>query len=185
MIFDIISFKKIQEQHFIVPNSKGASTLRGKAQFTTIAQGNFIEGTPVAHDFDRSEPAAAMAVVMRPGLPPSTNLNDFDFSLGHVNVKVLTETIRQLGMKLTGIQGYCDGCAEDIAIKRAVPKVVDPFYKSSRPFHCIFMDLAGPFPSSTGGAKYLLEVVDDNTNFERAVFLSDKQHAAVMCVSSS
>ena len=83
------------------------------------------------------------------------NVNDFHTSLGHANVKVLYETAKQMSIKLTGIQEYCDGCAAAKAIKRIVPKVVDSFRKSSRRFQRISMDLVGGYPKSNGGAKYL------------------------------
>ena len=53
------------------------------------------------------------------------NVNDFHNSLGHANAEALYETAKQIGIKLTGIQEYCDGCAAAKAIKRTVPKVVD------------------------------------------------------------
>ena len=53
------------------------------------------------------------------------NVNDFHNSLSHANVKTLYETAKQISIKLTGIQEYCDGCAAAKAIKRTVPKVVD------------------------------------------------------------
>ena len=53
------------------------------------------------------------------------NVNDFHNSLGHANVKALYEIAKQMGIKLTGVQEYCDGCAAAKAIKRTVPKVVD------------------------------------------------------------
>lgn len=133
-----------------------------------------------AHDADRPEPAAAMAAVMQPGLSSTININDFHCSLRYANVKALTETAKQMGIKLTGIQGYYDECTESTTIKRAVPKVVDPSCKSSRSFQRIFINLAGSFPSSTDGAKYIIEVVNDNTNFGWGVFLSDKSSPAVV-----
>ena len=102
------------------------------------------------------------------------NVNDFHNSLGHANVKTLYGTAKQMGIKLTGIQEYCDGRAAAKAIKRTVPKVVDSSRKSSRPYQRIVMDLAGGYPKSTGGAKYLMQLLDDYTNLGRTVFLGDK-----------
>ena len=107
------------------------------------------------------------------------NVNDFRNSLGHANVKALHETAKQMGIKLTGIQEYCDGCAVAKAIKRTVSKVVDSSRKSSRPFQRIFMDPAGGYPKSTGGAAYLMQM-DDYTNFGWTVFLGDKSSSTVV-----
>ena len=117
---------------------------------------------------------------MRPGPPSSMNVNHVHNSLGHANVKDLYETAKQMGMKLTGIQEYCDGCAAAKAIKRTVPKAVDSSRKSSRPFQRIFMDLAGGYPKSTGDAKYLMQLLDDYTNFGWTVFLGDKSGPTVV-----
>ena len=108
------------------------------------------------------------------------NVNDFHNSLGHANVKALYETTKQMGIKLTGIQEYCDGYATAKAIKRTVPKVVDSSRKSSHLFQHIFMDLAGGYPKSTGGAKYLMQLLDDYTNFGWTVFLGDKSGPTVV-----
>ena len=108
------------------------------------------------------------------------NMNDFHNSLGHANVKALYETAKQMGIKLTAIQEYCDGCAAAKAIKRTVTKAVDSSRKSSRPFQRIFMDLAGGCPKSTGGAKYLMQLLDDYTNFGWTVLLGDKSGPTVV-----
>ena len=63
--------------------------------------------------------------MMRPGPPSSMNVNDFHNSLSRANVKALYETAKQIDIKLTGIQEYCDGCAAAKVIKRTVPKVAD------------------------------------------------------------
>ena len=108
------------------------------------------------------------------------NVNDFHNSLGHTNVKALYETAAQMGIKLTGIQEYCDGCAAAKAVKRTVPKVVDSSRKSSGPFQRISMDLADGYPESTGGAKYPMQLLDDYTNFGWTVFLRDKSGPTVV-----
>ena len=118
--------------------------------------------------------------MMRPGPPSSMNVNDFHNSLGHANIKALHETAKQMGIRLTGIQEYCDGCAAAKAIKT---KVVDSSRKSSRPFQRIFMDLAGGYPKSTGGATYLMQLVDDYTNFGWTVILGDKSGPTVVRAS--
>ena len=117
---------------------------------------------------------------MRPNPPSSMDVNDFHNSLRHANVKALYETAKQMGIKLTGMQEYCDGCAAAKAIKRTVPNIVDSSRKSSRPFQRIFMDLVGGYPKSTGGAMYLMQLLDDYTNFGWTVFLGDKNGLTVV-----
>ena len=119
LAFDIMSFNRIQEKHEIVLNRAGASMLGGRVRFKTFRAGNFIQATRVPHDDASLHPPAMIAAMMRPGAPSSMNVNDFHKSLGHANIKALHETAKQMGIKLTGIQEYCDGCAAVKMIKRA------------------------------------------------------------------
>ena len=178
--FDAMSFNRMQEKHEIILNGAGASMLGGRVRFKNFRAGNFIQATRVPHDDASLHSPAMVAAMMRPGAPSSMNVNDFHNSLGHANVKALYETAKQMGIKLTGIQEYCNGCATAKAIKCTVPKVVDSSRKSSRPFQRIFMDLAGGFPKSTGGAKYLMQLLDDHTNFGWTLFLGDKSGPTVV-----
>ena len=180
LAFDIISFSRIQERHEIILNRAGASMLGGRVWFKKFHAGNCIQATCVPHDDARPQPPVMVAAMMRSGPPSSMNLNDFHNSLGHANIKALYETAKQMDIKLTGIQEYCDGCASAKAIKRTVPKVVDYSRKSSRPFQRIFMDLVGGYPKSTGGEKYLMQLLDDYTNFGWTMFLGDKSGPTVV-----
>ena len=119
LAFDIMSFNRIQEKHEIVLNGAGASMLGGRVRFKTFRAGNFIQATRVPHDDASLHPPAMVAAMMRPGAPSSMNVNDFRKSLGHANIEALHENAKQMGIKLTGIQEYCDGCAAAKTIKRA------------------------------------------------------------------
>ena len=134
LAFDIMSFNRMQERHDIILNRAGASMLGGWVRFKKFRGGNFIQATRVPHDDDRPQPPAVVAVMMRPGPPSSMDVNDFHNSIGHANVKALYKTAKQMGIKLSGIQEYCDDCATAKTIKRSVPNVVDSFRKSSRAF---------------------------------------------------
>ena len=134
LAFDVISFNRMRERHEIILNRAGASTLGGRVRFKKFRAGNLIQATCAPHDDARRQPPAMVEAMTRPGPPSSMNVNDFHNSLGQANVKTLYETAKQMGIKLTGIQEYCDGCAAAKAIKRTAPKVVDSSRKSSRPF---------------------------------------------------
>ena len=180
LAFNVMFFNRMQERHEIILNRAEASMLGGRVRFKKFRAGNFIQATRVPHDDARPQPPAIVAAMMRPGPPSSMYVNDFHNSLRHVNVKALYETAKQMGIKLTGIQEYCDSCATAKAIKRTVPKVVNSSRKSSGPFQRIFIDLAGGYPKSTGGAKYLIQLLDDYTNFGWTVFLGDKSSPTVV-----
>ena len=180
LAFDIMSFNRMQQRHKIILNRAGASMLGRRVMFKKFRAGFFIQATRVPHDDACPQPPAMVAAMMRPGPPSSMNVNDFHNCLGHANVKALYETAKQMGIELTGIQEYCGGYAVAKAIKRTVPKVVDSSCKSSRPFPRIFIDLVGGYPKSTGGAKYLMQLLDDYTNFVWTVFLGDKSGPTVV-----
>lgn len=50
--------------------------------------------------------------MIRPGPPKSTHVSDFHAALGHANLEVLSDTGKEVGVKLTGLQEHCDGCTE-------------------------------------------------------------------------
>ena len=180
LAFNIMSFNRMQERHEIILTRAGPSMLGGRVRFKKFRAGNFIQTTRVPDDDARPQPPAMVAAMMRPGPPSSMNVNDLHNSLGHANVKALYETAKKMDIKLTRIQEYCDGCAAAKAIKHTIPKVVDSSRKSSRRFQRIFMGLAGDYPKSTRGAKYLMQLLDGYTNFGWTVFLGDKSGPTVV-----
>ena len=123
--YDLMPFNRMQERNEIMLNRVGALMLGRRVRFKKFRAGNFIRAIRVPHDDACPQPPAMVAAMMRPGPPSSMNVNDFHNSLGHANVKALYETAKQMGIKLTGIQEYFDGCAAAKAINRTVPKVVD------------------------------------------------------------
>lgn len=108
------------------------------------------------------------------------NVNDLHHALGHANEKTLRATARQLGIKVTGSPEYCEACGEAKAIKSPVPKKLSPSRKSPRPLHRVSLDLAGAYPASTGGSKYLLMMLDAKTNYGWVTFLRDKTSGTVV-----
>ena len=118
------------------------------------------------------DPPAMVAAVMRPGRQRSMNINDMYYSLGHANDANLSETAKQLHLKLTGHRQYCSGCGEAKAIRAAVPKTTS--FRAARPLERLFGDHTGPFSPSAGGARYCMLLVDDYSNVGWVLFLKDK-----------
>ena len=147
LAFDIMSFNRIQEKHEIVLNGAGASMLGGRVRLKKFRAGNFIQATRVPHDDASLHPPAMVAAMMRPGAPSSMNVNDFHKSLGHANIKALHETAKQMGIKLTGIQEYCDGCAAAKTIKRAASGAVPTSLAATT------SSRGGGFPAATPAAS--------------------------------
>ena len=138
--------------------------------FVKSPTGNYIAATRVKHR--SADPPAMVAAMMRPGPQRSMNCDDLHFSLGHTNDDNARETAKQKDIKVTGIRGYCDGCGESKAIRRAVSK--ETTLKAERPMKRVFVDLAGPFLTSAGGAWYCMLMVDGYTNVGWTLFLGDK-----------
>ena len=117
LAFNLIHFNCTQEKHDILMNRDGTSTLNGRVCFVKLPAGNYIQATWVEHGADLPATVAAM---MRLGQQRSINSDDLHISLGHTNDANARETAKQMGIKATGIRGYCDGCGEAKAIRRAV-----------------------------------------------------------------
>ena len=177
LAFNLMSLHRISDVHDITLNATSVSLLGGRIQFKKLFTGSYLQATRVP---PTSDPVAMAAAVMRPGKPRSMNINDLHHALGHAHEATIRETAKQMGIHVTGTQGYCDGCAEAKAIKSSVPKSVDPSRKSTRPLQRVFIDLAGPYPASTGGSRYCMMVVDDFSNFGWPVFLRDKSGPTVL-----
>ena len=170
LAFDLMSINCINERYDVLTNREGAWLLNGRVHFVKSPTGNYIAATRVKHR--SADPPAMVAAMMRPGPPRSMNCDDLHFSLGHTNDGNARETAKQRGIKVTGVRGYCDGCGESKAIKRAVPK--ETTLKAERPMKRVFVDLAGRFLTSAGGARYCMLMVDDYTNVGWTLFLGDK-----------
>ena len=91
--------------------------LDGRVLFCKEKFGNNVKATWVARPERLSALAAA---VLRPGSQRWINVDDWHCSLGHAHDAVLRETVRQLGIKVVGLLGYCDGCAGGKGIRTAV-----------------------------------------------------------------
>ena len=122
-------------------------------------------------------PPAMVAAMMWPGQQRSINSDDLHVSLGPKIDTNACETTKQVRIEVTSTRGYCDGCGEAKAIRRAVPR--EKKVKWGRPLQRLFIDLTGPYPPSAGGARYCMLVVDDNTNVRWPLLLRDKRGPAL------
>ena len=170
LAFDLMSINCIQERYDVLMNREGAWLLNDRVHFVKSPTGNYIAATRVKHR--SADPPAMVAAMMRPGPQRSMNCDDLHFSLGHTNDDNARETAKQRGIKVTGVRVYCDGCGQSKAIRRAVPK--ETTLNVERPMTRVFVDLAGPFLTSAGGARYCMLMVDDYTDVGWTLFLGDK-----------
>ena len=180
LAFDLMSFSCIEEKQDIIMDRDGTWIRNGQVHFVKPLAGNYIQSTWVEHG---AGPPVVMGAMMWPEQQRGINSDDLHISLGHTNDANARETAKQMGIKVTGTRGYCDGCGEAKAIRRAVPR--ETKVKSMGPLQRVFIDLTGPYPPSAGGAWYCMLVVNDNTNVGWPLFLRDKRdptlcHASVL-----
>lgn len=151
-----------------------------KVHFTLLGDGNYVQGTRVPQDDQGSAPTLAAAVV-RPGRQRSMNMNDLLHQvLAHGNEATIKETSKQLGIKVTSLVEFCDTCAEAKAFNVSTSRFLSPLRIPPRPFHRVVIDLAGGYAASTGGARFLMMILDLCTNYGWTEFLPDKSGAAVL-----
>ena len=97
--------------------------------------------------------------------------------VSHAHDAVLPETARQMGIKVMGRFGYCDGGAGWKGIHKIVAKSTS--CRAEKRMQRLYADLAGPLPTSTGCARYRLMIIDDATNTGLSIFLPDNSPATV------
>ena len=168
VLFFLCSLSVIQEAHVITLDHEGANMLDGGVFFRKEKLGNYVEATRVAR---HGKPPALAASVLRPGRQRCIDVNDLHCFLGHAHDAILRDTARQMGIKVTGRLGYCDGCAGGKGIHKAVAKSTS--CRAEKRMQRLYV------PTSAGGARYCLMIVDDATNLGWQIFLPDKSTATV------
>ena len=143
LAFDLMSFNRIQDKHDILMNRDGTWIFDGRVHFVKLPTGNYIQAARVEHGAD---PPAMVAAMMRPGQQQGINNDGLQISLGHTNDAIARAAAKQMGTKVADTRGYCDGCSEAKAIRRAVPRKTK--VKSGRPLQRVFIDPTGPYPPS-------------------------------------
>ena len=176
--FDL-SFNVIQEEQVITLDHNGAHMLNGRVFFRKGKIGNYVKVTGVAR---HEKPPALAAVVLRPGGHRWIGVNDLHCSLGHAHDTVVRENARQMGI-MTGSWGYSDGCAGGEGIRKAIANSTS--CRAEKRMQRLFTVITGPLPTSSGGARYCLMIVDDATNVDWPVYLPGKSATTVTLVFST
>ena len=119
-------------------NHDGTWIRNDRVDFVKLPAGNYTQATGVEHG---AGPAATVVAMMHPQQQRSINSDDLHISLGHTNDANARDTAKQMVIKVAGIGGYCDGCGEAKAIRRAVLR--ETKVKSGRPLQRVFIDIMG------------------------------------------
>ena len=167
--------------------SEGAHILGSRTLFTKHANGDYVHATKVAHDGSpavclnpgmpattvpsATVPPAMAAAVLCPGATTFADINDLHISLGHTHEGNLRETVKQMGIRLTGTLVPCSECAAANGIRRSVSR--STARRAIKPLGLLYGDLSGAMPASTGGSVYCF-IVDCYSNLGWPIFLRDK-----------
>jgi hypothetical protein len=102
--------------------------------------------------------------------------------LGHQNFGAL-QTMARTGMvrglpTLGHVDQLCEACLDDKQRRRLFPQAAD--YRATDVLELVHADLCGPIsPSTPGGRKYFMLLVDDLSRFMWAVLLMRRRHQAL------
>eukprot|EP00903_Cladosiphon_okamuranus_P008339 g8022.t1 len=128
---------------------------------------------------DPDVPPMVAAAMVRPGQQRSMNHNDLHHALDRRHAAVVRARAKQLGIKITGFEEYCDFCARSKAFRIVISKALAPHRLPMRPLYRTTIDLAGSFKGSTGGSQFMFMILDLFTNYGWVLFLRNKSAGAV------
>ena len=110
--------------------------------------------------------------------PTADDINEFHCSHGHMHEDLLRKTAKQIGVKLQGQLGLCQGCSEVEGLRKAVKSFT--YTRAAKPAERCFVDLSRPKSvKSTGEKEYMMIVRYDVSRFTRVFFLRTKDETAM------
>ena len=96
---------------------------------------------------------------------------------GHCCERQLRQIAKDIGYKLTGHLGECNGCGLVKAKAATVPRTTKR--KATKVGERLFIDTTGPLPHTLGGNKYWTCAVDDFSNKTWVNFSKTKKHMVI------
>ena len=121
---------------------------------------------------------AVIASRARSNPPTADDINEFHCSHGHMHEDLLRKTAKQIGVKLQGQLGLCQGCLEVKGLRKAVKSFT--YTLAAKPAERCFIYLSRPKSvKSTGEKEYMMIVRDDVSRFTRVFFLRTKDETAM------
>ena len=121
---------------------------------------------------------AVIASGARSTPPTAADINEFHCSHGHMHEDLLRKTAKQIGVKLQGQLGLCQGCSEVEGLRKAVKSFT--YTLTAKPAERCFVDLSSPKSvKSTGEKEYMMMVRDDVSRFTRVFFLRTEDETAM------
>ena len=109
-------------------------------------------------------------------VPSTMDLNRAHDLFGHLGEPLLKKTLKIAGITPTGTLTSCEGCALTRAKQKALAKTT--LLKATQPGERMFIDVAGPYPSTKKGTKYIASAVDDFSRWGMLAGLTTKSQLA-------
>jgi len=108
----------------------------------------------------------------------SCDVKQFHAKHGHLGLARLKLLAKSLRVHLTGELEKCQTCSATKVQRGAISRA--PASRSDRFLERVYVDLAGPFPPSGGGNRYLMTIVDDYSRFSWVYFLPNRTHVGLV-----
>ena len=149
------------------------SSVLGEIQFVgkTSSRPACRIGTPLAV-------AALIPGLLKHG--KEVDINHSHVSLAHAHASVLKATAKQHGIRLTGELVSCSACSR--AKGHRAPTPHHATRRATKPLGLVHIDTAGPYPTSLGGSRYVVMLVDSASRLQRPYGVREKSAAAVFSV---
>jgi len=180
---NLLSVRALTEEGDVIFRKNGMVELSKNGENIRIGQifGNTYQLTNTA--FTVTTRAVNMPVTSIPNAPTATTKNDDKFNLwhhrlGHPNRQVLLsmpDHVKGMDSLSRSSSKLCEPCQYAKSHRQKFPK--NATNRANAILGRVHSDLCGPLPTSVGGAKYILTLIDDHTRYTHVYFLANKSDA--------
>ena len=148
---------------------------------SVLGEVQFVGKTPSRPECRIGTPLAATALTpgpMKHG--KEVDINHLHVSLAHAHASVRKATAKQHGIHLTGELVSCSACS--LAKGHQEPTPHHATRRATQPLGLVYIDTAGPYPTSLGGSRYVVMLVDRASRLQRPYGVREKSAAAILSV---
>ena len=125
-----------------------------------------------------------VATVLTPGplkRDKEVDINHLHVSLAHAHVSVLKATAKQHGIRLTGELVSCSACSRAKGYREPTP--YHATRRATQSLGRVHIDTTGLYPTSLGGSRYIVMIVDSASRLQRPYRALGKSAAAIFSVA--
>ena len=146
---------------------------------SVLGEIQFVGKTPCRPACRIGTPLAATA--LNPGPlkhSKEVDINHLHVFLSHAHANVLKATAKQHGIRLTGELVSCLACSR--AKGHRAPTPHHATRRATQSLGLVHIDIAGPYPTSLGGSRYVVMFVDSAARLQRPYGVREKSAAAII-----